>query len=128
MKKSYGLLIYIVTVITVSCLILAEIVNNQVKKIKNPVTWGLIIAAIGLGSGGLYSANNVENLALNNKAEIKLSNALRISETKELAKDLEELKNSIDDIYAKQETDTGEIKGLLYDILRQNLQPRSDHD
>ncbi len=124
MKQLYGLLIYIIAVTTVVSFILLNMMNDYIKKIKNPIPLALIIAAIGLGSSALYSANSVENLALNNKAEIKLESILRVVEAKQLAKDLEELQGSIQDIYAKQETDTSEIKSLLYDILRQNLQPR----
>jgi len=123
-KQLYGLLIYIIAVTTVVSFILLNMMNDYIKKIKNPIPLALIIAAIGLGSSALYSANSVENLALNNKAEIKLESILRVVEAKQLAKDLEELQGSIQDIYAKQETDTSEIKSLLYDILRQNLQPR----
>ena len=123
MNKPYGIVIYIISVIAVSCLVLVDFMNAKLKKVNNPISWSLIIAAIGLGSSALYSANNVENLALNNKAEIKLEHALRISETEELNEDIDELKDSVQDIYAKQETDNTEIKGLLYDILRQNLQP-----
>ena len=48
------------------------------------------------------------------------SNDLRIRETKELNEDIAEIKQSGQDIYAKQETDAAEIKDLLYDILRQS--------
>lgn len=126
MRQLYGLLIYIIVVTAVASIILLNNMNDYIKKIKNPIPLALVIAAIGLGSSALYSANSVENLALNNKAEIKLESALRIIEANNLAKDLKELQDSVQDIYAKQETDTTEIKSLLYDILRQNLQPRNN--
>ena len=126
MKQLYGLLIYIIAVTTVVSFILLNMMNDYIKKIKNPIPLALVITAIGIGSSALYSANSVENLALNNKAEIKLESILRVVEAKQLAKDLEELQDSIQDIYAKQETNTSEIKSLLYDILRQNLQPRNN--
>lgn len=99
--------------------------NDYLKKVNHSViSWSAIIAAVGLGASGLYSANAVENIALGNVRDIAHERELRISEQLGIKEDLEELKQDSKDLANTLREETNAIKNLLQQLLlRQAAQP-----
>ena len=99
--------------------------NDYLKKASHPaISWAAIIAAVGLGASGLYSANAVENIALGNVRDIAHEKELRISEQLGIKEDLKELKQDSKDLADTLREETQDIKLLLQQLLlRQAAQP-----
>ncbi len=96
----------------------------DIKKAQPVAIWGFLVFALGLGGNALWSANSLENLALANEKDIFHERELRVASAEVLERQLEDLDEDLDELKKDFKTETGEIKGLLNQLLlRQASQP-----
>ncbi len=92
--------------------------NTYLKTAQHPAFSMVGIGiALSLAGSSLYSANEVENLAMANQLEIRHEKELRISEVGGIKEDLGELKEDTKQLERTLKTETDAIKQLLQQLL-----------